>query len=230
MSTRFRRWLAVLAIWGLVPAAVLATHSPVSSAADEQVIALRAGPLPVEAWLSVERTMRNLDEDPSGRADFLEEHLNRLIELGEASDQTSALAYLQSHELYWTLVDLDGDGVDEMIVYIDIVAYCGSVGCGTIELHHIADGWEVRDGITMQNPNDLCYRKDGPGGRPLFRTSREAFWWSGTRFEGVCYAYCSHWWDRDAIDPGELAAMTSEERTLRDSIRQEPWCAAGQEN
>jgi hypothetical protein len=218
---------AVATISALASLAAPGTALP---ATEEQNIALRAGPLPDDAWASVERWMGHSDEGSTEDADFLEEHLNRLIELGDAPDRAMALAYFQRHELYWALVDLDGDGVDEMIVYIDIVAYCGSIGCGTLELRRIADGWEIHDGVTLQNPNDLCYRRDGPGGRPFFRTSREAFWWSGTRFEGVCYAYCSHWWDRDAIDPDELAAMTSEERTLRDGIRQEPWCAAGQEN
>lgn len=227
MSTRLQRILSAAAICGLILLIIPGTGL---QAAQEQNIALHAGPLPDDAWASVEQSMRHLDEDSSGRADFLEEHLNRLIELGEASDKRSALAYFQGHELYWALVDLDGDGIDEMLVYIDIVAYCGSIGCGTLELHRVQGRWQVRDGITMQNPSDLCYRRDGPDGHPLFRTSSEAFWWTGSRFDGVCYAYCSHWWDRDGIDPDELAGMTPEELAVRNEIRKEHWCAAASPN
>jgi hypothetical protein len=230
MSTRFRQWLAILVICGFVLSAALTTHSVASPATKEQNITLRTGPLPEDAWPSVEQWMGHSDEAPAEGADFLEEHLKRLIELGEASDRASALAYFQHHELYWALLDLDGDGVDEMLVYLDIVAYCGSIGCGTLELHRTRESWQVHEGITMQNPSDLCYRRDGPAGRPLFRTSREAFWWTGSRYDGVCYADCSHGEDRNTTDPDEPAAMTPEQRAIRDEIRNEPWCAADQAN
>jgi hypothetical protein len=56
------------------------------------------------------------------------------------------------------------------------------------------------------------------------------FWWSEGRLEGVCYAYCSHWWDRDAIDPKDLAEMTPEELSMREDVRKQPWCAAASPN
>jgi hypothetical protein len=56
------------------------------------------------------------------------------------------------------------------------------------------------------------------------------FWWSEGRLDGVCYAYCSHWWDRDAIDPKDLAEMTPEELSMRENVRKQPWCAAASPN
>jgi hypothetical protein len=203
---------------------------PDAWASDEVPIHFQTGAPPDGAWPVIERWMRALDEDPPYNFDLLQDHLDRTVQFGWAKNTDDALADFLNHEIFWAYVDLDGDGIDEMMVFIAIGPYCGTDGCGTIELHRSGSGWRIEDGISMSDTNDLCYRRNGPNGLPMFRTQSEVFWWSAGRLNGVCYAYCSHWWDRDAIDPDELARMTPEKLAVRNEIREEPWCATGSAN
>lgn len=199
-------------------------------ASDEVLLKFRTGAPPDGAWPVVERWMRGQDEDPPYNFDLLQDHLDRTVKFGWAKNTDDALADFLSHELFWAYVDLDGDGIDEMMVFIAIGPYCGTDGCSTLELHRSETGWRIEDGVTMVDENDFCYRRNGPNGRPSFRNYSYVFWWSESRLDGVCYAYCSHWWDRDAIDPKDLAEMTPEELSMRDNVRKQPWCAAASPN
>lgn len=233
-----RRPACVLSIGKLAGLALLIAMAPAlflgsntAASADEEIpIEFRNGAPPDGAWPVIERWMRALDEAPPYNFDLLQDHLERAVEFGWAKTIDEVLAAFLNHELFWAYADLDGDGVDEMLVFIAIGPYCGSIGCSTIELHRSGNGWRIEYGITVTDEHDLCYRRQGPNGRPSIRNHSEVYWWSGKEQDGVCYAYCSHWWDRDAIDPDELAAMTPEELKVRDEVRQEPWCTANPAN
>jgi hypothetical protein len=197
---------------------------------DEVLLKFQTGAPPDDAWPVVERWMRGQDEASPDNFDYLQDHLDRDVEAGWAKTTDEALADFLSQDLFWAYVDLDGDGIDEMMVLIAIGPYCGTAGCNTIELHRSKTGWRIEDGMSMVNENDFCYRRNGPNGRPSFRNGTDVFWWSEGRLDGVCYAYCSHWWDRDAIDPKDLARMTPEELSMRENLRKQPWCAAASSN
>jgi hypothetical protein len=224
------RKLAGFALFMAMTPTVFLGNVTATSAGEETPIEFRNGAPPDGAWPVIERWMRALDEAPPYNFDLLQDHLERIVEFGWAKNINEALAAFLNHELFWAYADLEGDGIDEILVFIAIGPYCGSIGCSTIELHRSGSGWRIEDGITVTDEHDLCYRQKGPNGRPSIRNHSHVYWWSGNEQDGVCYAYCSHWWDRDAIGPDELAAMTPEELKVRDEVRQEPWCTANLPN
>jgi hypothetical protein len=220
MSEHLSRFASLL----IVGVLLLAASAPASLAAEETHIVLKPGMPPDGAWPVIERWMRELDRDPADRFDDLQYHLDRLVELGQ-KDQAMALAYFLNNEIYRGYVDLDGDGVDEMLIYIDIILYCGSFGCGTIELHRTDHGSRVVSSLNMTNPGDLCYQRDGPNGRPLYRSTTSAVWWDGSRFRELCYYACEGWSRPADLSEDYLKSLTADERRLVDELQRRPWCA-----
>jgi hypothetical protein len=193
-------------------------------AAQETHIVLKPGMPPDGAWPAIERWMRELDRDPADRFDDLQEHLDRLVELGE-KDEAAALDLFLNNEIYWGYVDLDGDGTDEMLVYIDITAYCGSFGCGTLALHRSDHGWTIGYGLNMTNPGDLCYQREGPNGRPLYRSTTSVVWWDGSHVRGVCYYACEGWGRPSDLSEHYLSSLRADERRFVYEMQRRPWCA-----
>jgi hypothetical protein len=146
-----------------------------ASAGEEVPVHFQNGAPPDGAWPVIERWMRALDEDPPYNFDLLQDHLDRTVKFGWAKNTDDALADFLNHEIFWACADLDGDGIDEMLVFIAIGPYCGSIGCSTIELHRSGNSWRIEDGITVTDENDLCYRRNGPNGRPSLRNHSHIF-------------------------------------------------------
>ncbi|MGH6644070.1 hypothetical protein [Hypericibacter sp.] len=219
LRTLFVATFIVFAGWVLhLQAAEIGTGMPIS---------LQAGQPPEGAWESVEQELRSdgtADEAPSFD---LEGWLREQIERGEASTRSEAMALLFHYDIYWGYVDLDGDGVDEMLVWLGLPGWCGTAGCRTIILGRRPASWEAVSELTLEEPTDnLCYTRAGPDGYPLIRSRREAVWWTGTNFDGVCYLACDGWGDPYGTSPEELATYTPTEFKVRDELRQLPWCDA----
>ncbi len=219
--------------WGILFAAVLiAAGLSISSVKAESIgsgipISLEAGQPPDGAWNAVEQELQSdgsIDEAPSYD---LEGWLRELIKRGEVSTYSEALAHLFKYDVYWGYADLDGDGVDEMLVWLGLPGWCGTAGCRTMILGRRPISWEVVSGFTLEEPTDnLCYTRADPDGYPMIRSRREAVWWTGANFDGICYLACDGWGDPYGTSPEELATYTATEFKVRDELRQLPWCEA----
>jgi hypothetical protein len=193
---------------------------------------LQAGRPPEDAWPVVERELRRLPTKINGMdSDSLEDELYAIVDRGNARTRKEAFAYLLRYDIAWGYVDLEGDGIDEMLVWLGIPVMCGSAGCQTLILHRVPDGWSQEFFTYLGEPtSSLCYTRDGPDGFPMIRSDTTAFWWSGTALRSICYIYCIGFGDRDAIPEWMLADATPEELSVRELLRDRPWCGAGSTN
>lgn len=216
-------------------AAVLALSWAFSSGPDaaeiglETPISLEAGRPPEDAWPVVERELRRLPTKIDGMiSDTLEDELDAIVERGNARTRKEAFTYLLQNDIAWGYVDLEGDGINQMLVWLGLPVMCGSAGCQTLILRRTADGWSQQLFAYLQDPTDsLCYSRDGPDGFPMIRSDTHAFWWSGRELRSVCYAYCIGFGDRDSIHENELKSATSQELSVRALLHDRPWCGNG---
>ncbi len=213
----------------LVAAGFWASSLSAAQIGDETPLSLQAGRPPEDAWLAVERKLRSETTEIDGmKSDALEDELYNLIERGEARTRVEAFAQFLRYEIAWGFVDLDGDGVDEMLVWLGIPPFCGSAGCQALILRRTPAGWQQEFGLYLGEPVDsLCYTRSGPDGFPMIRSDSVARWWDGTRQRYVCYRYCMGWSDPDAISKEDLSAATPEELSVRELLHDRPWCGAG---
>lgn len=198
----------------------------------ESPISLQAGRPPDNAWPVVEAELRRLPTKVDDLvSDLLEDELYSMIDRGEAKTRKEAFALLLRYDIAWGYVDLEGDGIDEMLVWLGLPVMCGSAGCQTLILHRNGDGWTKTFFMFLGEPvRSLCYTREGPDGFPMIRSDTTAFWWSGTTLRSICYQYCIGFGDRDAIDEDELANATPQELSVRALLRDQPWCAATSPN
>lgn len=195
----------------------------------ETPVSLQTGRPPDNAWSIVERELRRLPTKIGSMiSDTLEDELYAIIDRGKARTRKEAFAYLLQNDMAWGYVDIEGDGVEEMLVWLGLPVMCGSAGCQTLILHREADGWRQQFFAYLGDPDgSLCYTRDGPDGFPMIRSDTDAFWWNGKTLRSVCYAYCIGFGDRDAVSPNELASATPEELSVRSTLHDRPWCGNG---
>ncbi|MGH6755135.1 MAG: hypothetical protein ACREDP_23510, partial [Bradyrhizobium sp.] len=208
----------------LIGAGFWASSLHAAQISDEIPLSLQAGRPPQDAWLVVEYELRSETTEINGmKSDALEDELHNIIDRGEARTRVEAFAYLLRYEIAWGYLDLDGDGVNEMLVWLGIPPFCGSAGCQTLLLHQTAAGWQQEFGLYLSEPADsLCYTRNGPDAFPMVRSDSVALWWDGIRQRYVCYRYCMGWSDPDAISEEELSAATPEELSVRKLLHDRP--------
>ncbi|HWA44412.1 MAG TPA: hypothetical protein VHA10_14455 [Hypericibacter adhaerens] len=225
------RSLLVAALMAVGLEASTLQAAPIGS---EVPVSLQPGEPPDGAWPVARRDLWSDDIDSSGAAAISKDFLDRLddiIKRGDARDRNEALAFLFQHYIYWGRLDLDGKGADEMMVWIGVPGACGSAGCDATILGRRPRGWEGVAGFFLEEPTgNLCYSHAGPDGYPMLRSRREAVWWTGTKFDTICYLACNGWGDPYGESPEELATYTAEELKIRDQLRQLAWCGADQAN
>jgi hypothetical protein len=221
------RWLVLIVAlalgWGYGTgpnAAEIGTETPVS---------LQPGRPPDDAWPVIEQELRRLPTKIDGMiSDTLEDELHAIVDRGKARTRKEAFAYLLQNDIAWGYADIEGDGVDEMLVWLGLPVMCGSAGCQTLILHRGAGGWKQAFFASLGDPDgSLCYARDGPDGFPMIRSDTDAFWWDGKTLRSVCYAYCIGFGDRDAISENELKNATPEELSVRALLHDRPWCGNG---
>jgi hypothetical protein len=201
--------------------ALLAMVPQLGRAADEWALDLQPGRPPEDVWIAVER---DFDKD------ILEATLDHLIDMGWAHTRVVAYATLLRHNVYWGAADLDGDGVDEVLVWLGIPGWCGSAGCRTLVLAKQQDAWsQVWELWLVQPTLSLCFTRHGPDGYPMIWSSWEAVWWTGEKYDGLCYIACYGWGDpyKPAFDEADYSAAKLK---ARDDLRQRQWCEAGSSN
>ena len=59
--------------------------------------------------------------------------------------------------------------------------------------------------------------------------STDAVWWTGSKYDGLCYIACDGWGD-PYKSTGEEAGYTAMEMKTRDELRQRRWCEANSAN
>jgi hypothetical protein len=212
----------------LMAAGLGAPRLQAAATGSEVPFSLRSGQPPDGAWPVVEQRLRSPTVTPDGVvSDEVENWLNHLIELGEAGSRAEALAVFFQYDVYWGYADLDGEGAEEMIVWVGMPVQCGSAGCQTMILQRRGSSWEIVLIFMLEEPTgDLCYTRAGPDGFPMIRSRREAVWWTGNEFDSICYLACMGWGDPYGTTPEELATMTPAEFRIRDQLRRLPWCGA----
>ena len=214
---------AILVILGIgaarLDAAPIGTEIPIS---------LEAGQPPDGAWPVVRQDVWPDDTgSPTAVSKDFEDRLDDIIKRGEASTRDEALVVLFHYDIYWSHLDLDGDGVDEMVVWVGVPGSCGTAGCPTEVLSRRPTGWSIVASFSLEEPTgNLCYTPAGPDSYPMVRSRREAVWWTGSDFDGICYLACDGWGDPYGTSPEELATYTPKEFAVRDQLRQLPWCGA----
>jgi len=199
-------------------AALLAMVPQFGRAADEWSLDLQPGRPPEDVWIAVER---GFDKD------ILEATLDEWVDRGEAHTRKEAYAQLLRDRIYWGEADIDGDGTDEVLVWLGFPFWCGSAGCQTLILAKQQDAWsEVWELWLVQPRLSLCYARHGPDGYPMIWSSWEAVWWTGTQYDGLCYIACYGWGDpyKPAFDEADYSAAKLK---ARDELRQRRWCGAG---
>ena len=199
---------------------------------DEVPLSLRPGMPPDGAWPTVENELRQGPHITNNlRSDSLEDALYRMIDRGYARTRVEAFAQLLRHDVYWGYIDLDGDRVDEMLVWPGIPGFCGTAGCPSLILQRRTTGWIIIDGLYLEAPaHSLCYTRTGPDGYPMIRSERIALWWNGSGASSICYRACEGWGDPDAISEEELASATKAELEVREILRHRPWCEGDSAN
>jgi hypothetical protein len=202
-------------------AALLAMAPQRAEATDEWALDLQPGRPPEDVWIVVER---GFDRD------ILEATLDDWVDRGEAHTRKEAYAQLLRQRVYWGKADLDGDGIDEVLVWLGFPFWCGSAGCQTLILAKQQGAWSrVRELWLVQPTLSLCYTRHGPEGFPMIWSSTDAVWWTGSKYDGLCYIACDGW--GDPYKPtGEEAGYTAVELGARDELRQRRWCAANAAN
>jgi hypothetical protein len=210
----FRLVVALVAI-------LLSSNPPSARADDEGPLDLQPGRPPEEVWRVVEQ---GFDKD------ILEATLDHLTDLGWGHTRVQVFATLLQHSVYWGAADLDGDGADEILVWLGIPGWCGSAGCRTPIFAKQKGVWsEVSELWLVQPTLSLCYTRRGPEGYPMIWSSREAVWWTGSRYDGLCYIACDGW--GDPYKPtGDEANYSAAKLKVRDELRQRRWCEAGSSN
>ena len=223
-----------LIVAALMAAGLGASSLQAAPIGSEAPISLQPGQPPDGAWPVARQEMWPDDTDSSGATVISKDFLDRLddiIKRGDARDRDEALAFLFQYDIYWGRLDLDGEGADEMVVWIGVPGACGSAGCYAAVLGRRPRGWESVAGFDLEEPTgNLCYSHAGPDGYPMLRSRREAVWWTGKKFDVICYLACDGWGDPYGTSPEDLATMTPAEFKIRDELRQLPWCGAGQAN
>jgi hypothetical protein len=192
----------------------------------ETPLALQRGMPPDGAWFVVERDLRWPSHTINNLVtDSLEDALYRMIERGEARTRVEAFAELLRTYIYWGYFDLDGDGINEMLVWPGIPGFCGTAGCPSFILKRDRSGWRIIDGLYLEEPlQSLCYARHGPDSYPMIRSERIAIWWSGKASSSICYRACEGWGDPDSISEEELANATPAELNVRNELQKRPWC------
>lgn len=192
-------------------------------AGEETPISLKPGMPPDGAWPVVERYMRGTDE---GEADDLNYTLDEYVKRGWAKDRKEALVRMLREDVHWGYADLDDDGANEMLVWLGVIGWCGSAGCPTPVLRRGPTGWGIVDELTLLAPKDaLCLDQTGPKGFPMIRTQSDALWWTGQKFDWVCYFACDGWGKPYELSGEFLVGLTAEKLQLIGELRQRPWCA-----
>ena len=221
--------VAVLMAAGLWASTLRA--APIGS---EVPVSLQPGELPDGAWPVARRDLWLDDIDSSGLAVIAKDFLDRLddiIKRGDAGNRDEALAVLFHYDIYRGRLGLDGEGADEMVVWIGVPGTCGSAGCSAVVLGRRPRRWEAVAGFNLEEPTDnLCYSHAGPDGYPMLRSRREAVWWTGTKFDSICYLACMGWGDPYGTSPEDVATMTPAEFKIRDQLRLLHWCGTDQSN
>jgi hypothetical protein len=222
---KFRRMLVAATLLILGNGTARLDAAPIGM---EIPISLEAGQPPDGAWPVVLHDMwSDGTGSPGIAAEEIEDRLNDIIKHGDASTHDEALAVLFHYYIYWGYLDLDGDGVNEMVVWAGVPGWCGTAGCQTVVLGRRPAEWKIVTGFTLEEPTgDLCYTRAGPEGYPMLRSRREAVWWTGTDFDSLCYLACDGWGDPYGTSPEELATYTPKEFAVRDQLHQLPWCGA----
>jgi|SRR5882757_10043956 len=108
--------------------------------------------------------------------------------------------------------------------------WCGSAGCQTLILENQQGVWSEVWELWLARPTlSLCYTRNGPEGYPMTWSSTDAVWWTGSKYDGLCYIACEGWGD-PYKSIGEEAGYTAMEMKTRDELRQRRWCEANSAN
>jgi len=210
----------------LAVSAIPALRPHAAEIGAERPLSLQSGMPPDGAWPVVEKELRHVPHILNNLvSDSLEDALYRMIERGEARTRVEAFARLLRTDVYWGYFDLDGDGVDEMLVWPGIPGFCGTAGCPSFILRRDLSGWHIVDGLYLEEPKqNLCYTRAGPDGYPMIRSQRIAIWSNGNGSSSICYRACEGWGDPDSISEEELANATPAELGVRKILQERPWC------
>jgi hypothetical protein len=183
----------------LIAMLAISAHAGFSASAaeigTEMPLSLQPGMPPEGAWSVVDRELRPAPHVINNLvSDSLEDALYRMIERGEARTRVEAFAKLLRTYVYWGYFDLDGDGVNEMLVWPGIPGFCGTAGCPSFILKRDISEWRIIDGFYLEEPlQSLCYTRTGPDSYPMIRSERIAIWWSGNASSSICYRACEGW-------------------------------------
>ncbi len=162
----------------------LALGSPgVTRGGEERTPLLKAG-VADEDWAFVRsyfavRYMQ-LDEDLTAEL---------FMSLAHVRTKEEAWSHIRKHVLASGYHDLDGDGTDELVVFLG--HSCGTIGCQTQIFSRKDGGWEpVRVQLRADDDPDLCVSGSGPDGYPILYSGRDAVWWTGFAYEQACLVDC----------------------------------------
>lgn len=176
-------------------------------------VASVVAPLLALADTLVDVRFKNLGQDRSAVREFLlrDKKYQRAFDPSGQKARDQPGLYFSITEVWVGRHDLDGDGVNEVIISISWIGYCGSIGCPFIvlkregtELHRVVEvtgtGFVVVDRPLKVHipgpPNDpgcnysMALVPPRHGGVKTFHAYHTGAFWNGLEFRSFCISRC----------------------------------------